>query len=351
MSSWSRFLIRGGAVLDGEMVESFGDAAAELVAARDDAIVSDLAPLGALSVSGPDAARFLHGQLTSDVLALSRGDWQFAAWCSPKGRMLANFVLRRSQDERFELLLAGALRETIRKRLGMFVLRSRVTIEDASEASVRLGVGGPKAADAVRAVWGEPPASRRSASADGAAIIALPGGRWIAWVDPERAAGIWERLSTLARAAGFPAWEWLSIRAAVPLITPPTSDQYVPQTANWDALGGVSFDKGCYSGQEIVARMRYLGRLKERLVLAHVDAPPPAAGARLFSASFGDQACGSVVNAAEAPGGGTDLLAVLQLAARNSGEVRVGSRDGPELALLPLPYAIPDAEASRNRIA
>jgi hypothetical protein len=351
MTPWTEFLVRRGALLDGETVKSFGDGAGELTAARDGAVVCDLAPLRVLSVSGPDAAQFLQGQLTSDVLALARGAWQFAAWCSPKGRVLANFVVRRSQDQCFELLFAGALLEAIRRRLGMFVLRSKVTIEDASAASVLLGVGGPTGAGAARAAWGEPPAAQQSISAEGTTIIALPGERWIAWVEPERAANAWERLAALARPAGFPAWEWLSIRAGVPLITPPTSDQYVPQMVNWDVLDGVSFDKGCYSGQEIVARMRYLGRLKERLVLAHVDAPPPAAGLHLFNASFGDQACGSIVNAAEAPGGGADLLAVLQLAARDSGEVRVGSRDGPALTLLTLPYAIPDTAASRNRIA
>ena len=351
MTSWTEFLVGRGALFDGEMVKSFGDREAELAAARDGVVVCDLAPLRALSVSGPDAAQFLHGQLTSDVLALAHGTWQFAAWCSPKGRMLANFVVRRSEDQRFELLLAGGLLEIVRKRLGMFVLRSKVTIEDASAASVRVGVGGPRAAAAIRAVWGESPAGRQAMSAQGVVIIGLPGTRWMAWVEPERAAGVWDRLAAVARPGGFSTWEWLSIRAGVPLITPASSDQYLPQMANWDALDGVSFDKGCYSGQEIVARMRYLGRLKERLVLAHVDAPPPASGERIFNASSGDQACGSVVNAAEAPGGGVDLLAVLRLDARDGGELRLGSLDGPALALLPLPYAIPEIAASRNRIA
>jgi len=351
MTPWSEFLARRGARLDRGAVKSFGDGAAELAAARDDATVCDLAPLGALCVSGPDAAQFLHGQLTSDVLALERGAWQYSAWCSPKGRMLANFVVRRAQQERFDLLLSDDLVETIRKRLGMFVLRSKVSIESAGTASVRIGVGGPKAQAVVRAVWGALPPSQQSLEVDGSAVIALPGARWVAWVEPESAMNVWDRLAAKGRPAGFPAWEWLSIRAGVPLITPPIADQYIPQMANWDALHGVSFSKGCYSGQEVVARLQYLGRLKERLALAHVDAPPPAAGERLFALSFGDQACGSVVNAAAAPGGGADLLAVLQLAARDGGDVRVGSPDGPTLTLLPLPYALPETAAQRGRIA
>jgi folate-binding protein YgfZ len=134
------------------------------------------------------------------------------------------------------------------------------------------------------------------------------------------------------------------------MITTATSDQFVPQTANFDALGGVNFQKGCYTGQEIVARTQYLGRLKERLTLAHVDGASPAPADRLYSAVFGDQACGSVVNVCPAPGGGHDLLAVLQNAARDSGDVRLAAPDGRKLALLPLPYQLPDAAPPRARI-
>jgi hypothetical protein len=142
----------------------------------------------------------------------------------------------------------------------------------------------------------------------------------------------------------------LTIRAGVPIITPSTADLFVPQAANWDALGGISFQKGCYAGQEIVARTQYLGRLKERLVLAHFDGTPPAAGERLYSAEFGDQACGTVVNAAAAPDGG-DLLAVLQLAAAESGDLHLGALDGMPLNLQALPYPVPAPAAPRGRIA
>jgi hypothetical protein len=118
---------------------------------------------------------------------------------------------------------------------------------------------------------------------------------------------------------------------------------------NLDALDGVSFRKGCYAGQEIVARTQYLGRLKERLALAHVGVEPPPAGTRLFAASFGDQACGTVINAARAPGGGADLLAVAQIAAIASDALRLG--DGATAPLLPLPYALPVAGEPRGRIA
>ena len=182
-------------------------------------------------------------------------------------------------------------------------------------------------------------------------------------MQPAFAEQFWDRVSSAARPAGFPVWQWLTIRAGVPIITPATTDRLVPQMANWDALAGVSFRKGCYTGQEIVARTQYLGRLKERTFLAHVDGPPPGSGEKLYSTTFGDQSCGTVLNAAVAPGGGSDLVATLQIAAAQSGDVRIGSPDGPAITVLPLPYPLPDtpsgapsnspraAEAPRGRIA
>ena len=351
MTRWSEFLAAQGAVLDGQTLVSFGDAAAELQAAQDHAVVCDLAELGMLRVAGPDAATFLQGQLTNDVAMLAPAASQYAAWCSAKGRVLANFVVSRSDDTTFELMLPATLIATVRKRLGMFVLRSKVSIEEVTSTRVRLGIGGPVAADVVGAAFGTIPALHRLASTTTGTVMALPRGRFVATVEPQTGASLWENLKARARPAGFPAWQWLTIRAGVPVITPPTSDQFVPQAVNLDALDGISFQKGCYTGQEIVARTQYLGRLKERLIIAHVEGPPPLAGARLYSPVFDTQACGSVVNAAPAPGGGSDLVAVLQLAARDSGDVRVDAPDGRRLALLPLPYALPETAPRRGRIA
>jgi tRNA-modifying protein YgfZ len=360
MTSWIEFLIARGALFDAEgvassadadAVVSFGDAGAELVAARDHAVVSDLATVAVLRVAGADAAAFLQGQLTNDVLQLAPGASHYAAWCSAKGRMLANMVVRRVDERGFELMVPASLAAVVQKRLKMFVLRSKLTIEDVSATSVRLGIGGPSAGTVVQDAFGALPAPHRQVLAADASVMAIPGGRFVAQSSPEAAPSMWARLTDMARPAGLPAWQWLTIRAGVPVITAATTDQFVPQAANLDALDGVNFQKGCYTGQEIVARTQYLGRLKERLVLAHVDGSPPLPGSRLYSPAFEAQACGSVVNAAPAPGGGADLLAVLQLAARDSGEVHVDAPDGRRLALLPLPYALPDAPPRRGRIA
>jgi folate-binding protein YgfZ len=348
LNSWTAFLLARGASFDGPVVTAFGDGPGELVTARDAAVVCDLGAQAALAVTGADAATFLQGQLTSDVAALAPGSSQLSAWCSPKGRVLATFTLRRIAADHFELLLPRLLLEAVHRRLTLFVLRAKVAIHDASEATCRIGIGGPAAHACVAAVAGSPPALHRWTEIEGGTLAALPGARFIACVEPAQAPQLWDRVG--ARAAGFACWRWLTIRAGVPVILPATQDRFIPQMLNLDALGGVSFQKGCYAGQEIVARTQYLGRLKERLALAHADAAPSPA-ARLYAPAFGDQPCGTVVNAGAAPGGGADLLLVAQLAAIAAGELRVEAQGGAALSLLPLPYDLPLPAEPRGRIA
>lgn len=349
MSIWTDFLLARGASFDDAAVAAFGDATGELTAARDAAIACDLGPIGTLAVSGADAASFLQGQFTNDVAALSVGSSQFSALCSAKGRVLATFVLRRIDDTGFELLLPRALLAPLQKRLALFVLRAKVVLRDTSEETVRIGIGGPLAAACVEALVRPAPAQYRDESIEGGCILALPGSRFVASVEPGEAPRLWDRLQP-ARAAGFPCWRWLTIRAGIPVILPPTQDQFIPQMLNLDAIGGVSFHKGCYSGQEIVARTQYLGRLKERLALGHA-ATAPAPGSRLYAAAFGDQPCGTVIVAAAAPGGGADLLLVAQIEAIAGGELRAGVAEGEAVTLLPLPYALSTQAAPRGRIA
>jgi len=359
MTSWTEFLVRRGATFDDDTVTRFSAPDEELAAARDAAVVCDLTPLGTMRVAGPDAAAFLQGQFTNDVAALATGTAQYSAWCSPRGRMLANFLLLRTEATTFELLLPASMIAAVRKRLTMFVLRSKLTLEDTSGESIRIGVGGPSAENALRAASIDPPARFQCRTLDGGLIVAVPGGRYIALMQPAFAEAFWDRVSNAARPAGFAVWQWLTIRAGIPVVTAATTDRLVPQMANWDALDGVSFRKGCYTGQEIVARTQYLGRLKERTALAHVDGPPPVPGDKLYSSAFGEQSCGTVLNAAASPGGGSDLVAALQIAAMQSGDVRIGSPDGIAITLLPLPYPLPGdsqrsstaAEAPRGDMA
>jgi folate-binding protein YgfZ len=305
--------------------------------------------LAILAIAGPDAATFLHGQLSSDVKGLEPDAGHYTSLNSPKGRMLANFVLWRDGDADFRALLPADIAESVRKRLSMHVLRSKVTLADVSETTVRLGVGGPAAAAAVHDAFGVGPRAFAVTRTDAIAVLGLAGGRFVVLAPAAVATAAREMLGRHAPAAPFGVWQWLTIRAGVPVITAVTQDQFVAQAANWDVLGGVNFQKGCYTGQEIIARAQYLGRLKERLYAFHASAMDVEAGTRLYSTAFGDQPCGTVVNAAAAPGGGCDLLAVLQIAAAEAGDVRLRRPDGAALFPQPLPYTLPIPEAPRAR--
>ncbi len=321
---------------------------AGLAAARESAVLSALPRCAALAVAGPDAAAFLQGQLSNDVRALTGDRCQYTSYSTPKGRMLANFVLWQAGPESFRALVPTELAEGLARRLRMFVLRSKVGIAAASaDTAIVGGVGGPAAARALRAALDASPPVFGVATAGDATVLALPGPRYVVVAPAAAADELRARLARHARTVGFAVWRWLTIEAGVPVITAATQDQFVPQAANWDVLGGVSFHKGCYPGQEIVARTRYLGRLKERLFAlhAHADTTP---GARLYGSVFGDQPCGTVVNAAPAPTGGSAVLAVAQIAAAEAGDLRLGAVDGPRLELRALPYPLPAPSEPRR---
>jgi len=160
-------------------------------------------------------------------------------------------------------------------------------------------------------------------------------------VVPEHAAAVWQVLCESATPVGAPVWDWLRINAGIPMIVAATQEQFVPQMVNLEVIGGVSFQKGCYPGQEIVARSQYLGKLKRRMFLAHVEAPAAPAD-NLYSADIEGQATGTVVNAAPAPTGGFDVLAVAQVESANTQTLHLKAADGAELRLKPLPYALPE---------
>src|SRR5690348_5336123 len=296
---------------------SASDARAQTRAARDGTIVADLSHNALIEVTGDDATEFLHAQFTNDVQALPMGGAQWNGWCSAKGRLLATFLLvKRAQG--YLMLLPAEIAAPIAKRLGMFVLRSKVKIADASARFARFGVAGKDAA---------------AVAATSPDAIALGDGRFVVIVPVAEADATRERLAACAMPVGRDAWEWTSIQAGIPTIVAATQEAFVPQMANFDLVGGVSFRKGCYPGQEIVARTQYRGILKRRMALAHVAGDAPAAGQKVYSRAFGDQAAGEVVSAAPAPEGGADLLVVAQIESLRDGDLHLDSPEGAPVAI------------------
>lgn len=335
MSDWRTFLAGRGARLDDAGVAAFGEAHAEAVAARDATIVADLSHNALLAVSGDDAAAFLHGQLTNDVQALRAGGAQWNGWCSAKGRLLATFLLLRRAND-FLLLLPAEIAPGIAKRLKMYVLRSKVRIEEAPLE--RIGLSGAGAGELLATEFGAMPPPMGSVEKDGVLCVALDPARFVVLAPTGRATALWDAFAQRATPVGRDAWEWTSIRAGIPTVVAKTQEEFVPQMANFELIGGVSFKKGCYTGQEIVARTQYRGILKKRMTLAHVDGARPAPGDTVHTPAFGEQAAGMVVSAAPSPDGGHDLLAVAQLEGIAAADLRVGSLAGERLQLLPLPY-------------
>ena len=300
-----------------------------------------LPQFGVIRFSGEDAQAFLHNQLSCDVAALANGRSTYGAYCTPKGRMLASFLLWQSEDGYF-MQLPSPLREPIQKQLSKFILRSKVKAADISSDWTLIGVSGDAGA-LVRQVAGQAPQGAHEVvrTAD-AMVLGLPGNRVEIVVARDKAARVLEALAAGAEKADPERWEWLDITAGIPTVLPATQETFVPQMVNLDLIGGVSFEKGCYPGQEIVARMHYRGTLKQRMYLARITgAEKPQPGDKLYSPAFGNQSCGTIVNAARSPADGFDALAVIQIASADAGGVHWKSPDGPLLELLPLPYSVP----------
>lgn len=341
IDSWKTFLQTQGAVIDQTTVLNYGAPAAERAAAADGTIVADLSQLGVIAFRGDEAATFLQGQLTNDVRSLHADGAQWNGYCSPKGRLLGNFLMWR-QGEDYCLQLSGDILAGVLKRLSMFILRAKVQGRDASDETVRLVVAGKQAQTAVSAAMGAvPETAMRSVSTDAGQVIRVGEDKFVLSIAPERAAAVWRALRQSATPVGAPVWDWLRLNAGIPMIVAATQEQFVPQMVNLEVIGGVSFQKGCYPGQEIVARSQYLGKLKRRMFLAHVDADA-APGDSLYSADIAGQATGTVVNAAPAPTGGFDVLAVAQVESANAHTLHLKAADGAVLSLKPLPYTLPE---------
>lgn len=340
IDSWKNFLQSQGATIEDGTVLHYGDAAAER-SATDGTIVADLSQLGVIAFRGDDTATFLQGQLTNDVRALHADSAQWNGYCSPKGRLLGNFLMWR-QDEDYCLQLSGDIAVGVLKRLSMFIMRAKVQARDASDETVRLVVAGKQAQAAVAAAMGAiPETAMHTLTGDAGQVIRVGDDKFVLSLVPERAVAVWQILRESATPVGAPVWDWLRLNAGIPMIVAATQEQFVPQMVNLEAIGGVNFQRGCYPGQEIVARSQYLGKLKRRMFLAHVDAEA-AAGDSLYSADLAGQTTGTVVNAAPAPAGGFDVLAVAQVESANTQTLHLKTADGAALTLKPLPYALPE---------
>lgn len=330
---WKALNGLASAVFEDALPIHLGDLDSELSACRDGQnVIAPLADLGWIRCSGSDAKSFLHNQLTSDVNHLASEHWQYSSWCNAKGRMLASFIAARpSTDEEYLIQMAADLSPAILKRLRMFVLRSKVSLDDLAGSRLSFGLGGKDPAEALRrGSLPVPLADGQLAQFAEGFVIRMANDRYQVVVDIAAAEIVWASLAVAARPVGVLAWRWLGVRSGIPLVRQATQEEFVPQMVNFDKIGGVSFHKGCYPGQEIIARTQYLGKVKRHLYRTHAE-QPLTAGVQLFAEADPQQSCGVVVDAAPSPDGGWDALVVMLENAVDA-TVRCAGADGQPLS-------------------
>lgn len=295
--------------------------------------IAPLSHLGVIRVEGEDAAKFLHGQLTQDYALLGLGEARLSAFLSAKGRMQASMVGFKRSPTEVLLVISQDLLATTLKRLSMFVMRAKAKLTDASADFALHGLAG----DSVASVAGGAAPAWTKADVGSASVVHL-------YPAADQPRALWIAPSSEAAPAGpalDPAlWQWSEVQSGVATLTQPLFEAFVPQMLNYESVGGVNFKKGCYPGQEVVARSQFRGTLKRRAFIAHADSEV-AVGAEVFAAGDLEQPCGTVVQVAAAPGGGFDLILSMQISAAE-GSLQVGAPEGAALTLQPLPYALLD---------
>jgi folate-binding protein YgfZ len=342
-AEWKEFLQASGAEFEEDHLVSFGNPEQEIQILWSGNTFCDLSNLGLVAVSGTDASNFLQNQLTNDVRLVSDTHCQLTAVCTAKGRVIATFRIFKKED-RYYLSLPKELIPVLIAHLRKYVVISKVTIQDVSEEYVQLGCAGAKIAEELQPIFGVtmPTEPNQACPLSNGWIAKIPGTipRFEVVSLASDAKTLWQKLDVRCAPIGTDHWRLLDIHAGLPSIHSQTTEAFVPQMANLHLIDGVSFTKGCYPGQEIVARTQYLGKLKRRMYLGHIEGTSkPSPGEEIYaSIADANQASGKVVDAQPSSDGGFDLLFVTQIANVESGDLRVKDETGSIIQLRALPY-------------
>jgi len=275
----------------------------------------DLSGRGIIKVSGEDAESFLQNQLSNDIKNVTEIVHQASAWCSPKGRIIVTFQIFKRGDS-FYLNFSADLLEHVIKKLHMYVMMSKVTLEDVTDSMVHFGYAG----ELQKILSDAPSASGQTTQHGNLSILRIAGDipRYEIFSDTDNngindAKQLWEQCAESATTINSNGWDYLNILAGLPEISEASSEAWIPQMVNYIAVGGVDFKKGCYPGQEVVARLNYLGKTKRRMYHLQINTNQlPAIGENISSDS--DKAAGKLLNVAINPAGKVEALAILKIA-------------------------------------
>lgn len=357
---WKKFLVESGAEFEGDKLVSFGNPDRERRIPPQGAVLSNLSDRGLIQVHGEDAESFLQNQLTNDIRNVTETTHQASAWCSPKGRIIANFRIFKRGDS-YYLAVSTDLLELVLKKLRMYVMMSKVTIEDATESLVHFGYAGELAEKELQEVLDldcktnkeacqiVPVETDQTLRYKTLSILRLPGTvpRFEVFGELDDAKKLWEHCNVRAAPVSSNGWHYLNILAGLPVITQASSEDWIPQMVNFIAINGVDFQKGCYPGQEVVARLNYLGKTKRRMyhIEINTDKLPDAGDAiessdESDSASVSDKEAGKVLNAVINPAGKVEALAIIKIAEAN--KILSLAESNASIELLDLPYPVQD---------
>jgi folate-binding protein YgfZ len=346
--NWKEFLIDNGAEFDADELISFGNPGRERSIPPQGSVLSDLSGRGIIEVQGKDASTFLQHQLTNDILRVTKNTHQLSAWCNPKGRIIATFrIFKRANN--YYLTVSADLVELIIKKLRMFVMMSDVTIEDISKSLVHFGYAGEEAEQDLQKLLSKneiPTAPNQTLQQGTLSILRLPGTvpRFEVFGELEDAKNLWERCNVRAAPVSSSGWDYLNIVAGLPLVCEASSTAWIPQMLNLQVIDGVDFQKGCYPGQEIVARLKYLGKNKRRMYRIEINSSDlPKIGQEIYAE--GERAyAGKILTTVINPAGKVEALAVFKIALINkrlSLDPETSSTDG-YISFLDLPYLVND---------
>ncbi|WP_083704881.1 folate-binding protein YgfZ [Motiliproteus sp. MSK22-1] len=342
--NWIEFLKSQGAKVNEEKTQlNFADT----TVASDQPVLVPLIDQALLKVEGPDAEKFLQGQLSCDLKQVSSANSLLGSNCTPKGNVISAFRLIRPTDEQILLRMPKAIREPALANLGKYIVFSKAELTDASDSYTGLGLQGAGAEALIKKTFGEAPDTiNAQLVTDDLVIVRVPGlsERFELWVPGAKAASVWEQLIAESQAGGTDLWKLAEIQAGLVQLDLDSVEVYLPQMLNLQALEGISFSKGCYTGQEVVARLQHRGKLKKYLMRGWVDSTlPPTAGMNLHSPNRRN--VGKILSFAPATKADSDIpgyevQAVISKSAAEGNLLHLDTQEGPQVELLPLPYNI-----------
>ncbi|MEH6556449.1 MAG: hypothetical protein V7459_04440 [Oceanicoccus sp.] len=319
-----------------------------------DNTISVVCYYGLLSISGPDTSTFLQGQTTSDVSLVTSNHSGIGAYCTPKGRVISSFLLAKKEPNEYLLRMRSSVLQSTQSTFSKYIVFSKAEQSIKSDQYVCVCIAGETAQSTIRALFnpGSPHIYQTTWLDDNVAIqLDNDGLIYECWILRNHLEQLWPQLSKGLELQGSRHWELLSIKMGRGEVSDKTIDMFIPQMLNYQTTGAVSFTKGCYTGQEIVARMQYKGKLKRPMYRIKIakNQGELSPGSDLypatpeFSVDQTPSSIGNIVNIVNLSDGSSEALAVISSKSFNDSGVVAGKRQYP-VEILSLPYAITNGE-------